>query len=167
MPIDQAFLTPFDAIPPPVLATDQNRFSYGSARDSRDSALINLQDNLLGSFDEGEEYVYDGTLSPLMTGVNNPMGNESFNIPDGAEDLINFDIDKLGDSFFEKLDKLEEGGSPPASSLDATGTGETTSYTARERPKPPEKRLSQQQFDQLWDNIFSTLPTPSGEPTTT
>lgn len=147
-----------------MLTSDSNRFSYGSARDSRDSALIDLHGNFLGSFEE-EENLYDDTLSPLMAGVNNPIGNESFNVPEGAEDLINFDIDKLGDSFFEKLDQLGAGDSESPSS-GAMGTGESSSYQPRGRPKPPEKRLSQQQFDQIWDNIFSTLPPASEDPNT-
>ena len=144
-----------------MLTSDSNRFSYGSARDSRDSALINLHGNFLDSLDE-EEHIYDDTLSPLMTGVNNPLGNESFNVPEGAEDLINLDIDKLGDSFFEKLDQI--GSESPSSA--AVGTGDSSSYQPRVRPQPPEKRLSQQQFDQIWDNIFSTLPPASEDPKT-
>lgn len=147
---DGALPTPFDKITLPMLAADTNRLSYGSVRDSRDSALINLHENFLGSLEE------EDTLSK------NPVDNELFIAPDGTDDLINFDMDKLNDNFFQKLDQIrgEDLESPATGSQISTcavGTGQGPSHKAREKPKPPEKRLSQQQFDQIWDNIFSTV----------
>ena len=113
--------------PPPVVSGDTNRNSLGSIRDSRDSAAF-VQLNLLGSFDEELENV-----QPQMEGAGNPIGSDSFNVPNKTEDLINFDIGQLDSNFMGGVN---------------IGTGLPASNT-----------LNQEQFDQMWDDVFSTIPT--------
>ena len=122
-----------------------NRASFGSVRDSRDSALVQL--DFLGSFDEKEEE----NLPPITAGVSNPMGDESFPVPEKAEDLINFNLDDLDKNFFDQLDQLNISG--------AGATGTSASASGGQFP-PLQNPLDQQQYDQLWSSIFSTIPTP-------
>lgn len=116
-------------IPAPELGEDTNRHSLGSVRDSRDSAFVQL--NLLGSFDEELEI-----LQPPSEGAMNPTMNNSFDVPNKTEDLINFD--------FGQLDALD-----PLDSFPVEGG------TAH-------NQLDQQQYDMLWDNILSSIPTADG-----
>lgn len=119
-----------------------NRHSYGSVRDSRDSALVQL--DYLGSFDETEEE----NLAPITAGVSNPMGEEeSFAVPEKTEDLINFNLDDLAidKNFFDQLDQLNSIGVPGAPSGASGGA----------QFPPPDTPLDPQQFDQVWSSIFS------------
>ena len=119
-----------------------NRHSYGSVRDSRDSALVQL--DYLGSFDETEEE----NLAPITTGVSNPMGEEeSFTVPEKTEDLINFNLDDLDKNFFDQLDQLNN--------IGATATGALSGASGGMQFPPPDTPLDQQQFGQIWSSIFS------------
>lgn len=126
---------PFSDIPVPVSGEDTNRYSLGSARDSRDSAFIQL--NLLGSFDEEME-----NLPPLSKGMVNPVVSNPFSVPDKTEDLINFDFGQLDTN----LGQFETNFDP----LDNFSAGDGTNNPVQ---NPVE------QYDTMWENILSSIPT--------
>ena len=159
-----------DPEPPKVAASASMaaavaRLSYDSSRDSRDSTFIDQFD---GSFTN--PLSMDEDLSPLTSGVENPLGDMS-----DRSAMADFNIDEFefNDKLFETLDEMELrdelpemqsesiqrsaiGGVPvlpPPPQFKAAGPA-----PSRSRGKQPERRLSQKEFDTIWDNISSTIP---------
>lgn len=132
------YLTPFDTGTASGTGSN-NRFSYDSTRDSRDSALVNIDASLFDSI--GEE----STISPI-SGVQNPIG-----------DTAVFDFGQLNDTdFFETLDKIDQQQGDLMSHDDpwlVTGEG-SNAYAGNTAGSG--NRLNQQQFDQIWDSIQTT-----------
>lgn len=123
---------------------DSARLSCDSARMSRDSAIF---DNPLAGIEDD--------LPPISTGVSNPLVD--FTSPD------DLNMDDFDDHLFDALDQIELHDEEP-------DIGEDLEMRPRPPPlsqapshatarKPPVTRgLSQQEFDQMWDDICSTLP---------
>lgn len=101
---------------------------------------------------------------PPITG--NPIGDVS------NSDGLNFDVDLLDDRLFDTLAQLDvQGGNEMKQNLTASGQpntsspqphpsfapslGTSTSGGQQKQPKP----LTQQDFDKMWDGIYSTIPT--------
>ncbi len=93
-------------------------------------------------------------LPPLATGVSNPL-----------VDYTNFDdldMDDFDDQLFEALDQFELNDEEPDIGEDLEMIPQATSsqrapQAAARRP-PAARRMSQQEFDRMWDDICSTLP---------
>ena len=127
-----------------------NRFSYTSYRDSRDSTLLEYDNPI------AEE---DLDLPPLTSGVENPLDN----IPDSDVNLVT-DIDEFDDQLFETLAEMEV--QDEISDLNVVGQQRATSAVDRPQiktvPVPgsrkTERRMSQQEFDKIWDDICATIP---------
>ena len=158
----------FLAGPPPKSAVNpqpkQNtsRLSYGSSRDSRDSTF--MEENPLAVADE---------LSPLTSGVENPLTDEDMDF--GVTNIDDFD-DQLFDTLAEmelhnEVSHLSGRGRPkskvesasggrPASKVWSVSEGRPESKvgSASGRGRKVERGLSQQEFDQIWDNICATIP---------
>ena len=98
---------------------------------------------------------------PTITG--NPIGDVS------NSNGLNFDVDLLDDRLFDTLaqldvqggdEKKQESGQPSTSSPQphpsfAPSLGTSTAGGQQKQPKP----LTQQDFDKMWDGIYSTMPT--------
>jgi len=155
--------------PPKVTASSSMtaavaRLSYDSSRDSRDSTFIDQFDD--GSFTN--HLSIEEELSPLTSGVENPLGDMS-----GRGAMGDFNIDEFDDKLFETLDEMELQDKLPemqSEPIQRNTTGEVPVLlpppqfkaagpaASRPRGKQPERRLSQKEFDTIWDNICSTLP---------
>ena len=145
---DGAMLAAATTLPPTATTTSTNgtesRFSYTS-RDSRDSALLDYVNPLAED------------LPPLTSGVENPLGN----IPDYDMNLVT-DIDEFDDQLFETLAEMEV--QDEITDLSAGGPSKASSFADRPQSKPvpgsrkTERRMSQQEFDKIWDDICATIP---------
>lgn len=133
------------------------RLSYGSTRDSRDSALLG---------EEGPSFTNPlaDDFYPITSGVENPLSNI---------DDVDFSLDDLDDKLFDAVDDMDLEDQVPD-----LGRKESPKQRplARPIPKPrkapttnrpipavaprkkPVQRLSQQEFDKIWDDICSNLP---------
>ena len=146
---DSAQLAAATTLPTAAMTTNgaAGRFSYTSFRDSRDSALL-----------EYGNPIAEEDLPPLTSGVENPLEN----IPDYDMNLVT-DIDEFDDQLFETLAEMEV--QDEISDLNVVGQ-KATSVVDRPQIKPvsapgsrkTERRLSQQEFDKIWDDICATIP---------
>ena len=127
-----------------------NRTSHTS-RDSRDSAVVNQITE--GSFSNPlamDEF--------LPQGVSNPLGNIE-------DDDLDFKITDIDDELLDTVDEMDQHGKgTPSHKSPTTGQLGTQPSVVRPRPAPKKKppldsRLSQDEIDNMWDEISANMPT--------
>ena len=132
-----------DGDPKPQTTTMQ---SYDRA--SRDSSYL---DDFVGSF----ENPLAEDLPPLAGGITNPLSN-----------IDDFDINEFDDKLFETLDDMDLHDDIPDIGEDLLVKPPKSlpkALAASRVPPPapsrrPERKLSQQQFDKIWEDICATIP---------
>ena len=116
------------------MTTATIRFSYDSARDSRDSALVNIDGSIFDSVAEGS------TMSPMSSGVHNPLGNSD-----------TLDFGQLNDNFFDRLDQMDHQQEHTSNDPWLAARDKSTASALNTGTSIP-----QQDYDRIWDDKQTT-----------
>ena len=135
--------------PPQATRATANRTSYGSARDSRDSALMEL--NPLAADDNGHDAL------PLISPVYNPFNQATV----GAAPSSNT-AGQSDDTFFASFDQTEVNSTNPTSNAPFQQQFNQDPWSAQQSPSfdqpgPTNAQLNQQELDDIWEGISATI----------